>query len=103
MRPTKQFTFPLICILTFIVLIISSCKKEGLASDAIILDYGNPFADGCGWVIRLNGSDSLYSPKNLPQIYKQDSLKVHIIFHKLKTKYYCDATQIQLDAITKSQ
>ena len=100
----------LVCTFACLALTISSCKKDDTTADAIILDYGDPAADGCGWFIKIAGSDSTYNPKNLPEMYKMNNLKVHISFRKLKTRFYCSqisndpgpgTTEIQLDVITK--
>jgi hypothetical protein len=108
MNLTKQF-ITLIFILVLPALIISSCKKgtNDIKANAIIIDTGDPAADGCGWLIKINSTDSTYSPKNLPVLYQIDSLKVHISYKRLTTRFGCGMSpghgyyQIQLDAITK--
>lgn len=109
MKPTKQLIFPLICILTFILVIISSCKKDDLSADATVINSGDPAADGCGWLIKINSTGITYSPVNLSVMFETDGLKVRIAYRVLKTKFGCGdvvgggtlLTQIQLDGITK--
>lgn len=75
--------------------------------DATVIDAGSPAADGCGWLIEIDGTNNSYSPTNLPDIYKTANLKVHISYKILSTKFQCGMVatnafpQIQLDAIAK--
>ncbi|MDB5131573.1 MAG: hypothetical protein JWR02_1322 [Mucilaginibacter sp.] len=114
-----KLTPPLISLFIIIfllpVLIIISCKKQpvnlsGITADATVIDGGNPAADGCGWEMKINSTDSLYSVPNLPIAFQTANLQVHITYHKLSTRYYCGMiannpgpgmTEIQVDAITK--
>jgi hypothetical protein len=115
MRPiiTHQFFY---CILALGIIATTSCKKNNssriLVDNALIINEGDPAADGCGWVVRVNG-DSTYSPVNLATAYKVDSLKVHITYQKLSQKFLCGdfvgpslvspgITEIQINAISKN-
>jgi hypothetical protein len=95
------------CNLILLVLIIASCKKDDLSASAIVLNAGSPAADGCGWLIKINNTNTVYSPVNLNEGYKIDSLKINIHYKILKTKFECGdlpnngVTQIQLDKISK--
>jgi hypothetical protein len=84
-----------------------SCKKDNtghIATNAIIINSGPVAADGCGWLVKINGTNEEYSPINLSATYQTDSLKVSITYHVLTTKLSCGSfsggiTQIQLNAI----
>lgn len=113
MKSAIRFTTVTIFVLSSILPILS-CKKhnpmliaEELTADATVINSGDPAADGCGWLIKISGTDSTYSPKNLPVLDQIANLKVHIMYKRLSTKFQCGwlpgtgPTQIQLDAITK--
>jgi hypothetical protein len=112
MKLTPYLINLLIIIFILPVLIFSSCKKNvtDVTVDATVIDGGNPAADGCGWEIKINSTDSLYSVPALPAPFQTANLSVRISYHKLSTRYYCSMftynpgpgmTEIQLDAITK--
>ncbi|MDB5125421.1 MAG: hypothetical protein JWP94_3550 [Mucilaginibacter sp.] len=117
MKPTEQFIFIVIFIFALPALTMLSCKKHPInlgkpgatviTGDATITYWGSPAADGCGWLIEINGTNNSYSPANLPDIYKTASLKVHISYEILSTRFQCGMAatsgfpQIQLDAIAK--
>jgi hypothetical protein len=113
MKSAKQFTIVIIFILASSLTMLS-CKKhnpvpitEELTADATVINSGDPAADGCGWLIKISGTDSTYSPKNLPVLDEIANLKVHITYKRLSTKFQCGwlpgsgPTQIQLDAVIK--
>ncbi|MDB4902655.1 MAG: hypothetical protein JWQ63_1936 [Mucilaginibacter sp.] len=99
-----------ILVLSFITTL--SCKKSDnsiitISEDATVVDKGSIAADGCGWQM-ITKTDSTYVPQNLSSQFQINNLKVHITYHKLKTRYYCSQiannpgsgiTEIQLDAI----
>jgi hypothetical protein len=100
-------------LITFLTIIITSCKKSTnpvtttpLQTNAVIINTAPIAADGCGWLVKINGTNEVYSPVNLSSMYQKDSLKVNITYHVLSTKLSCGmlagggVTQIQLDAIT---
>lgn len=90
-----------------------SCKKAGntkqvLTADATIINEGPPAADGCGWLIKIDATDSIYNAPNLDAKYQVDNLKLNITYHKLSTRFYCGdivitkdpgITEIQLNTI----
>lgn len=49
---------------------------------AIIKDYGDPAVDGCGWVIALQHSDTIYEvkPDTLAEEFKVAELKVIVTY-----------------------
>ncbi|HWZ14796.1 MAG TPA: hypothetical protein VNW95_06115 [Mucilaginibacter sp.] len=112
MKLTKQFTSIIIFVFVLPVLTTLSCKKQpinlgDITENATVIDAGSPAADGCGWLIEIDGTNNSYSPTNLPDIYKTANLKVHISYKILSTRFQCGMVatntfpQIQLDAITK--
>ena len=75
MKTAKNLKGTLIIALTLIACFTLSCKKgnvttKSVVANAIVINKGNPAADGCGWLIKINGTDSLYSPSNLTDIFK---------------------------------
>jgi hypothetical protein len=104
----------LICVIV-ILAIVSGCKKENgsthITPNAVIVFSGEIAADGCGWLVKVDGINEEYSPVNLSTAYQKDSLKVKITYHILTTKQHCGAfnggsgeggiTQIHLDAIAQ--
>ena len=68
-----------------------SCDKKNESEfqmqNGLVLNYGNPAADGCGWVIRIDKVD--YSPVNLDTNFQKDSLKVVVDYQVLKSTFNC--------------
>ncbi len=107
---------PIICVVMLFTLAILSCKKNNntaqmVTADATIINEGPVAADGCGWVVRINGSDSTYSPTNLAAQYQVDSLQVHIKYQRLSQRFLCGfinlpkseagIPEIQINSISK--
>jgi hypothetical protein len=94
-----------------LIAVASSCKKGNNSkstvhstANAIIINSGPVAADGCGWLVKITGTNEEYSPINLSSTYERDTLKVNITYHVLTTKLSCGMagggmTQIQLDVI----
>ena len=114
MKLTKLSAIGLTCILTLFVFVIYSCKKANtiksitMSEDATVVYKGDIAADGCGWQIITAINDSTYKPQNLPAAYEVNNLAVHIVYHKLATRFSCSdianstgpgITEIQLDSI----
>jgi hypothetical protein len=115
MRLSKYSRYFVIALFIVPLVLLQSCKKNAATmtiriagEDAIILNTGDIAADGCGWQIKI--ADSYYSPKNLADQFKVDSLKVRIDYHELKTRFYCSQIannpgngipEIQIDGIVK--
>ena len=72
-------------------IIAVSCDKKSdpnlQSANGLVLNYGNPEVDGCGWVIEVD--KVVYSPVNLDKTFKQDSLKVKIDYQVLNTYFSC--------------
>ena len=86
---TQRFVFA-ISILLFIVAGTGCDKKndsELQIQNGLVLNYGEPALDGCGWVIQLNKVD--YSPVNLDAKFQKDSLKVAVEYQILKSTFNC--------------
>ena len=114
MKYPKASMLPIICVL-LIAIVVPGCKKDSngkttahSTANAIIINTGPVAADGCGWLVKINGTNQEYSPVNLSSTYQIDSLKVNITYHVLTTRFSCGnlagnpgIAQIQLDAISK--
>jgi len=93
MKLFNPLTF--ICILVLSLIITFSFKKNSadkttlLNEDATVINTGSTAADGCGWQIKTSGTDSTYSPLDLNAQYQVNNLKIHVSYHKLKTRFYC--------------
>lgn len=53
----------------------------------ILLFYGSPAADGCGWIVKIDGTG--YSPINLEPISKKDSTEVILSYDTLGYTMHC--------------
>ncbi len=71
------------------ILLFSACKSKQNTTDettcdtcidAMVLFYGDPALDGCGWVLEV--ASEIYMPKNLPSEFQKDSLPVNIKFQE---------------------
>lgn len=113
MNLNKLFVSCIIVSLVISAFFVQSCKKGTdskitiIIEDAIVVNTGDPAADGCGWLLKTN-TDSTYNAPNLAVQYQVNNLKIHIAYHKLTTRYYCGQlpipqnhgiTQVQLDTI----
>ena len=83
----------------FILLVIAiamvACNKQK-SVNGIVKDFGAPEADGCGWVIEVNGE--IYKPTNLDPEYQIHDLHVTFDFRILYSKADCG---FQADAYDK--
>ena len=83
----------IIIISLFTILVTSSfsCKKSQetdlLKANGLILYYGDPAVDGCGWMIKIN--DKVYSPTILEADFQEDSLRVAINYYVLDSTWNC--------------
>lgn len=54
---------------------------------AIVMDEGDPAADGCGWTLMI---DSVrYKPTSLDDQFKITDLRVNVTYEELETIYRC--------------
>lgn len=101
---------PLIFLLLLISMLVS-CQKEDQVSykelNAVILNSKETAVDGCGWLIKMDDTENVYSPVNMPNLFKTDSLEVTISYNLLTTKSSCGiipgdgVTQMHIVAIRK--
>jgi hypothetical protein len=101
MNPPK-LQKPIFYMVLFFALTILSCKKNNgtaqlVTADATIINGGPAAADGCGWLIKIDATDSIYNAPNLTAKYQVDRLKVNITYHKLSTRFYCGDVVPALD------
>ena len=62
------------------------CHKTEGKVKAVVHDTGQVAADGCGWMIELEGETAWYHPVELASKYQKDNLKVWIeLEHKTDT------------------
>ncbi len=68
-----------------------SCEKnsqpEFQKSTGLILYYGDPSVDGCGWIIKMDTIS--YSPINLNTDYQIDSIHVVVKYQILNSTWNC--------------
>ena len=68
-----------------------SCDKKNEPTlesvNGLVLNYGDPAADGCGWVIQVD--KVIYSPVNLNTNFQKDSLKVVVDYQLLNSYFAC--------------
>jgi len=77
-------------VLFFGILILSCEKRDELNlkhAEGLVLYYGDPAVDGCGWIIQINKVD--YSPVNLDAKFQKDSLKIVLDYQILKSTWNC--------------
>lgn len=82
--------FKLLLLAAFVSSIcFSACRKneQPVFTDATVINAGVVAADGCGWVITINGTN--YSPINLEDKYKVTELKVSLRYQTLTSKFTC--------------
>ena len=102
-----------ILLIMFMAISLFSCKKTGNPvaprnTNATLVYTGSVAADGCDWLVQINGTNEVYSPVNLSPAFQKDSLKVNITFDVLTTKFPCGSlannpgiSQIRITSISK--
>ncbi len=96
-------------VLLLLIYTLTGCKKENQLKNvnATIIDAGDVAADGCGWLIKIDDTNTVYFPVNLADTYKKDKLLVTVNYHLLTTKHQCSTnpnnvlSEINIDAILK--
>jgi len=100
--------------------VVTSCKKDKglLTTDATVVYTGSIAADGCEWLIYVEGigpydnqtgpAKTYYNVVNLPEKYKEHNLKVAVSYKLLSSRYHCGINvndpgiqQIELNEIHK--
>lgn len=69
------------------LLLLGACQKEELWVDAVILDFGSPAVDGCGFVIQIE--NQIYYPVNLEEKYQIDGKNVKVQYNTLEEMHTC--------------
>ena len=70
------------------ILTLFSCKKDTQDfQNGIVLDFGDPAVDGCGWMVQVG--NTVYKPTNLANSFQVDSQTVLIEFKNLGTAAGC--------------
>lgn len=93
-------------ILTFSLLIFGlvSCNSDSpeiVEIQAIVIDSGSIAADGCGWLIKINGVD--YSPTYLNTEYRLDGMTVLINLEYLSSTFTCGLQPTEIPQIRIEQ
>lgn len=81
----------LILVFSYSILLIS-CSKNNFVNGTV-KDFGEPAADGCGWVIEIG--NEIFKPINLDAQFEQDQLPIRLDYQKLNSKANCG---FQIDA-----
>lgn len=74
--------------------------------NAIVVWYGEPAADGLGWVLKLD-SQKIEKPSNLPKEFEINGLKVNVTYEPSSEKFACFCVQgfinmVRITSISKS-
>ncbi|RVU02628.1 hypothetical protein EOD41_01425 [Mucilaginibacter limnophilus] len=86
---THMYKIYLAAAFCLVSMAFSACKKDErtIEADGLIIDLGNPAADGCGWAIQINNTH--YKPEFLDEKFQQDSMVVRVDYKLLKNSYSC--------------
>lgn len=63
------------------------CEKRDQWIDAMVLDFGSPAVDGCGFVLEIG--DSIYFPANLQEKYQVDKKEIQLKYRLLEDLKTC--------------
>ena len=89
----------IIIILLPFIIAGTGCKKDttqnSVCTAATVKYYGDPAADGLGWVLLVSDSTGghVEIPENLAGSYKTDGLAVDVCYEKTTHLFYCFCTQ----------
>lgn len=75
------------------MLLLYSCNNDQKdpnfeSANGKIIDAGSEASDGCGWILILEDA-STYKPDEIPEEYREDNLKVNVVYRKLEETVYC--------------
>ena len=93
MKPRNFRIIGQLSLLLFVIILSTGCEKDKIYktdvknASGLILFYGEPAVDGCGWIIKIN--DNEYSPLALDDSFKKDSLEVIVDFNYLDSYWPC--------------
>jgi len=77
-------------ILLFVCLSMAfQCENDGTSEmiEAEIIFTGMVAADGCGWLLRINGQN--YSPIELPESFQSKNITVQVMVKYLDSSFQC--------------
>lgn len=87
MKNQTPFRPAYLLLIVLINLNFSGCDKEDQWVDAVVLDYGSPAVDGCGFVIEIDGS--IYFPVDLEEKYRVDKKEIRLQYNLLEDMQTC--------------
>jgi hypothetical protein len=61
---------------------VASCNKDKNLVKATVVDTGDLAANGCGYLLKLEGEEKPVRPHNLPTAYMHDGFKVKVKFDR---------------------
>jgi hypothetical protein len=61
-----------------LMVFVVACKKDKDMQKATVVDTGDIATNGCGYMLRLEGSTDLLRPKYMPSSYQHDGIKVKV-------------------------
>ena len=80
----------------------SDCRepktKEAGPFNAIVAWYGEPAADGLGWVLRID-SLRIEKPSNLATEFRVNGLKVNVTYEPTTEKFPCFCAQVFINMV----
>lgn len=92
----RKLRFLYLLTLAGVCFMTTACKKSLRYQDVdpaqkqatgTVLYTGEPAADGCGWLIKIN--DVTYSPDNLSSYFKINNIQVKIKYTVSEADYVC--------------
>lgn len=86
----NQTTFRSVYLLSMALITLNlnnGCEKEERWVDAIVLDFGSPAVDGCGFVLEIGGN--IYFPINLEEKYLVDKKEIRLQYSVLEDMQAC--------------
>lgn len=101
MSTLLRVTFAFLAVFAFATF---SCEKVEIVEEAIVLDFGDVAADGCGWLLELEDGELVHATNGIPENLQQDSLKVLIDYEAADGQFQCGLAsttynQIELTSI----
>lgn len=61
---------------------VVSCNRDKNLVKATVVDTGDLAANGCGYLLKLEGEEKPVRPSNLPTAYMHDGYKVKVKFDR---------------------
>ncbi len=90
-KKLKLLTIFLLLLPLCVAMLGGGCEDEEKLdmknSEGLVLYYGDPSVDGCGWMIKID--TTVYSPINLDSIFQKDSLEIILNYDTLISTWNC--------------